>query len=210
MIAICGTNALPTMAPWGGTDKLVGLNPIAVAIPSGRGGADRARRGARRLRARQDQGLRAEGPPPARGLGVRRGRAADDRCRGRARRADSTDRRPQGHRPGHGRRHSLDGALGSRLRHRFRHDARRRRQRRRRTVLRRRQRRGVSRDRRLQGADRSHHPPVQRNEARARYEPRLHARCPGGRDRRAQSLRRYPTQRRDDCDAGRNPHGSSA
>ena len=36
MIAICGTNALPTMAPWGGTDKLVGLNPIAVAIPSGR------------------------------------------------------------------------------------------------------------------------------------------------------------------------------
>jgi LDH2 family malate/lactate/ureidoglycolate dehydrogenase len=35
MIGIVGTNALPTMAPWGGIDKLVGLNPIGVGIPAG-------------------------------------------------------------------------------------------------------------------------------------------------------------------------------
>ena len=26
---------LPTMAPWGGIDKIVGINPLAVAIPAG-------------------------------------------------------------------------------------------------------------------------------------------------------------------------------
>lgn len=35
MIGIVTTNALPTMAPWGGTDKIVGINPLAVAFPSG-------------------------------------------------------------------------------------------------------------------------------------------------------------------------------
>ena len=35
MIGICGTNALPTMAPWGGTDKIVGLNPLGIAVPGG-------------------------------------------------------------------------------------------------------------------------------------------------------------------------------
>ncbi|MDJ0896293.1 MAG: Ldh family oxidoreductase [Alphaproteobacteria bacterium] len=35
MIGLCGTNALPTMAPWGGTDKIVGINPLGVAIPGG-------------------------------------------------------------------------------------------------------------------------------------------------------------------------------
>ena len=35
MIGIVATNALPTMAPWGGSDKILGINPIAVAIPSG-------------------------------------------------------------------------------------------------------------------------------------------------------------------------------
>ena len=35
MIGICGTNALPTMAPWGGKDKLVGINPLGIAIPGG-------------------------------------------------------------------------------------------------------------------------------------------------------------------------------
>lgn len=35
MIGVVGTNALPTMAPWGGRDKILGINPIAVAIPSG-------------------------------------------------------------------------------------------------------------------------------------------------------------------------------
>jgi LDH2 family malate/lactate/ureidoglycolate dehydrogenase len=35
MIGLATTNALPTMAPWGGTDKIVGINPLAVAIPAG-------------------------------------------------------------------------------------------------------------------------------------------------------------------------------
>lgn len=38
MIGLAGTNALPTMAPWGGTDKVVGLNPISAAVPGGRNG----------------------------------------------------------------------------------------------------------------------------------------------------------------------------
>ncbi len=38
MIGICGTNALPTMAPWGGKDKLVGINPFGIAIPGGKEG----------------------------------------------------------------------------------------------------------------------------------------------------------------------------
>jgi L-2-hydroxycarboxylate dehydrogenase (NAD+) len=35
MIGLCGTNALPPMAPWGGIDRIVGINPIGVGIPSG-------------------------------------------------------------------------------------------------------------------------------------------------------------------------------
>jgi LDH2 family malate/lactate/ureidoglycolate dehydrogenase len=35
MIAMVTTNALPTMAPWGGTEKIVGMNPMAIAIPAG-------------------------------------------------------------------------------------------------------------------------------------------------------------------------------
>jgi len=34
MIGIAATNALPTMAPWGGTERVVGINPLAVAIPT--------------------------------------------------------------------------------------------------------------------------------------------------------------------------------
>ena len=34
MIGIATTNALPTMAPWGGTERLLGINPLAVAIPA--------------------------------------------------------------------------------------------------------------------------------------------------------------------------------
>lgn len=34
MIGIATTNALPTMAPWGGVDKIVGINPLAAAIPT--------------------------------------------------------------------------------------------------------------------------------------------------------------------------------
>jgi LDH2 family malate/lactate/ureidoglycolate dehydrogenase len=35
MIGIATTNALPTMAPWGGADTIVGINPLGVAIPAG-------------------------------------------------------------------------------------------------------------------------------------------------------------------------------
>jgi LDH2 family malate/lactate/ureidoglycolate dehydrogenase len=34
MIGLAGTNALPTMAPWGGTEKIVGINPLSIAIPA--------------------------------------------------------------------------------------------------------------------------------------------------------------------------------
>jgi LDH2 family malate/lactate/ureidoglycolate dehydrogenase len=35
MIGMATTNALPTMAPWGGVERLLGINPLAVAIPAG-------------------------------------------------------------------------------------------------------------------------------------------------------------------------------
>jgi LDH2 family malate/lactate/ureidoglycolate dehydrogenase len=34
MIGLAMTNALPTMAPWGGVDKIVGINPLAAAVPA--------------------------------------------------------------------------------------------------------------------------------------------------------------------------------
>jgi LDH2 family malate/lactate/ureidoglycolate dehydrogenase len=33
MIGLATTNALPTMAPWGGSDKSLGINPLAIAMP---------------------------------------------------------------------------------------------------------------------------------------------------------------------------------
>ena len=36
MVGLASTNALPTMAPWGGRDKIVGMNPFAAAFPAGR------------------------------------------------------------------------------------------------------------------------------------------------------------------------------
>jgi len=33
MVGIAGTNASPTMAPWGGFEKLMGNNPLAVGVP---------------------------------------------------------------------------------------------------------------------------------------------------------------------------------
>jgi ureidoglycolate dehydrogenase (NAD+) len=33
MIGLAGTNAFPTMAPWGGLEKLVGNNPLAIGVP---------------------------------------------------------------------------------------------------------------------------------------------------------------------------------
>jgi LDH2 family malate/lactate/ureidoglycolate dehydrogenase len=37
MIGLATTNALPTMAPWGGIDKIVGINPLAIAAPGWEG-----------------------------------------------------------------------------------------------------------------------------------------------------------------------------
>jgi LDH2 family malate/lactate/ureidoglycolate dehydrogenase len=34
LIGMAATNALPTMAPWGGRDKIVGINPLGVGIPA--------------------------------------------------------------------------------------------------------------------------------------------------------------------------------
>jgi LDH2 family malate/lactate/ureidoglycolate dehydrogenase len=34
MVGIVTTNALPTMAPWGGRDRILGINPLAVAVPA--------------------------------------------------------------------------------------------------------------------------------------------------------------------------------
>ncbi len=35
MLGIATTNALPTMAPWGGAERLLGINPIAISVPAG-------------------------------------------------------------------------------------------------------------------------------------------------------------------------------
>ena len=35
MIGVATTNALPTMAPWGGAERILGINPLGVAIPAG-------------------------------------------------------------------------------------------------------------------------------------------------------------------------------
>jgi LDH2 family malate/lactate/ureidoglycolate dehydrogenase len=35
MIGLVTTNALPTMAPWGGAERLLGINPLSMAIPAG-------------------------------------------------------------------------------------------------------------------------------------------------------------------------------
>ncbi|MBT5263371.1 MAG: Ldh family oxidoreductase [Rhodospirillaceae bacterium] len=34
MIGLATTNALPTMAPWGGSERILGINPLAIAMPS--------------------------------------------------------------------------------------------------------------------------------------------------------------------------------
>jgi LDH2 family malate/lactate/ureidoglycolate dehydrogenase len=36
MIGLATTNALPTMAPWGGAERVLGINPLAIAIPADR------------------------------------------------------------------------------------------------------------------------------------------------------------------------------
>jgi LDH2 family malate/lactate/ureidoglycolate dehydrogenase len=34
MIGVATTNSLPTMAPWGGVERILGINPLGVAIPA--------------------------------------------------------------------------------------------------------------------------------------------------------------------------------
>jgi len=36
MIGIATTNALPTMAPWGGAQRILGINPLGIAILAGK------------------------------------------------------------------------------------------------------------------------------------------------------------------------------
>jgi LDH2 family malate/lactate/ureidoglycolate dehydrogenase len=36
MIGLATTNALPTMAPWGGAERVLGINPLAIAVPADR------------------------------------------------------------------------------------------------------------------------------------------------------------------------------
>lgn len=35
MIGMATTNAMPIMAPWGGLDRLIGINPLSIGIPTG-------------------------------------------------------------------------------------------------------------------------------------------------------------------------------
>lgn len=35
MIGLVTTNALPTMAPWGGAERLLGIDPLSIAVPAG-------------------------------------------------------------------------------------------------------------------------------------------------------------------------------
>ena len=42
-IRLAGTNALPTMARWGGLDELVGIDPLGMRLPRGREFVARAR-----------------------------------------------------------------------------------------------------------------------------------------------------------------------
>jgi LDH2 family malate/lactate/ureidoglycolate dehydrogenase len=37
VIGLATTNALPTMAPWGGAERILGINPLGIAIPAGEG-----------------------------------------------------------------------------------------------------------------------------------------------------------------------------
>ena len=69
MIGIATTNALPTMAPWGGAERLLGINPLGSRDPGRRGMADRLRRRVQRLGARQDPRLPAEAATAARRAG---------------------------------------------------------------------------------------------------------------------------------------------
>ena len=100
MVGIYGAaSSVNHMAPWGGTEPLLGTNPIAVAIPAGKEApvmldiaTSMASNGAIRTHA-------ARGPADAGRLGAEpQGRLADHRSEPHQRRHLSADRRLQGQR----------------------------------------------------------------------------------------------------------------
>jgi LDH2 family malate/lactate/ureidoglycolate dehydrogenase len=68
---------LPTMAPWGGADKIVGINPIAVALPGGEEEPIVLDMAMGAHCARQNPRLRSIRSPAAGGLGFRCRRTSD-------------------------------------------------------------------------------------------------------------------------------------
>ena len=104
-IGIATTNALPTMASWGGAERILGINPLAFSVPAGKMAPNRVRRRVQRVFPRKNSALRTERDAPAQGMGTRPGRPADDRSQGGYRRPASPHRRVQRHRASddHGR-----------------------------------------------------------------------------------------------------------
>ena len=95
MIGIVTTNALPTMAPWGGAERLLGINPLGVGIPAGEERPivyDAAFSASAHGKIRV---LQAARPAAASRLGARPGGPADDRPGRRDRRPAAADRRLQ-------------------------------------------------------------------------------------------------------------------
>ena len=77
MVGIYGAaSSVNHMAPWGGTEPLLGTNPIAVAIPAGRRGAGDSRHRHLARLERRHQDPRAGGPADAARAGCRTARTA--------------------------------------------------------------------------------------------------------------------------------------
>ena len=91
--AVGSNNHLP---PWGGSESLLGTNPMAVAVPAQDEPADRARHGADRRGLRQGAAQGAARRADAGRLDDRPGRQAADRSEARRRRPSAADRRLQG------------------------------------------------------------------------------------------------------------------
>ena len=82
MVGLASTNALPTMAPWGGRDKIVGMNPFAVAFPAGEEPPIVLDTAFGATAHGKISSLPSEGTPDPRGVGLRRAGQADNRARG--------------------------------------------------------------------------------------------------------------------------------
>ena len=91
--AVGSNNHLP---PWGGSESLLGTNPMAVAVPAHDEPADRARHGADRRRLRQGAAQGAARRTDAGRLDDRSRRQAADRSEARRRGPSAADRRLQG------------------------------------------------------------------------------------------------------------------